>query len=147
MVLIQKRCQDQGIRIEKKLDTRLPLVKVDENQIQQVLLNVALNAIESMPGGGVLTVETRRYSDIDQREGSKVDYAEVLISDTGKGVGVEEINYIFSPFYSTKDDGTGLGLAVAYRIMKDHNGYIDVVNNREGGASFKIGIPMGAQEG
>ena len=142
MVLIQKRCQSQGIRIEQRLDSDLPVIKVDENQIQQVLLNVALNAIESMPEGGVLTVKSRRCTDIDKTRGSKIDYVEVAVSDTGGGLGQEEINYIFSPFYSTKDEGTGLGLAVAFRIMKDHNGYIYAENVGGGGARFRIGVPV-----
>lgn len=106
------------LTIRRELHDALPRVPVDEQQILQVLINIALNAVEAMPDGGTLTFRTSR---IDTAAGPAVGIA---IRDTGRGIGPEELKNIFKPFYTTKERGVGLGLAISQRIIREHGGAI-----------------------
>jgi signal transduction histidine kinase len=107
-------------------------VEVDEQQFMQVILNIALNAVESMPQGGALTFCTSsRESDI---EGS----ISVKISDTGIGINKKDLKDIFKPFFTTKERGVGLGLAICQKIIKEHGGSISVKSIPSGGTAFII---------
>jgi signal transduction histidine kinase len=106
------------LTIRRELHDALPRVPVDEQQILQVLINIALNAVEAMPDGGTLTFRTSR---IDTAAGPAVGIA---IRDTGRGIGPEELKNIFKPFYTTKERGVGLGLAISQRIIRAHGGAI-----------------------
>ncbi|MDD4241387.1 MAG: ATP-binding protein [Smithellaceae bacterium] len=106
------------ITIQQELHDALPPVRVDEQQILQVIINIALNAIEAMPDGGSLTFRTSR---IETGAGPAVG---ILIRDTGRGIGPEELKNIFKPFYTTKERGVGLGLAISQRIIREHGGAI-----------------------
>ncbi|HTP58257.1 MAG TPA: ATP-binding protein, partial [Spirochaetia bacterium] len=120
------------IRIEFALDQSLPLQWVDGGQLRQVFDNVLKNAVEAMPGGGLIRVSTT------EGDGEFV----VTISDTGPGIPEENLPKLFSPFFTTKKvgKGTGLGLSVCYGIVKMHGGTIQAANNPEGGASFTVRI-------
>jgi two-component system, NtrC family, sensor histidine kinase HydH len=122
----------EEITIIQELDKNLPDVEVDEQQFMQVILNIALNAIESMPQGGALTFCTSsRESDI---EGS----ISVKISDTGTGINKKDLKDIFKPFFTTKERGVGLGLAICQKIIKEHSGNISVKSIPSGGTAFLI---------
>jgi two-component system NtrC family sensor kinase len=120
------------VRTEADLDDALGLCKVDRRQIRQVFDNIIKNAIEAMPGGGSLTVESRKG----------VGQFTVSISDTGPGIPVENLPRLFSPFFTTKPagKGTGLGLVVSYGIVKMHGGTIVAANRPGGGARFEITV-------
>ena len=125
-----------NIRIERDLDEKLPQIWIDENQIEQVLMNIALNAAEAMKGEGSLSI----LSSLNQRG----DFVEVRIIDTGTGISKENLNKIFDPFFTTKDPqkGTGLGLSVSYGIIQKHQGDIVVESEIGKGTTFTIKLPV-----
>ncbi|HSK73317.1 MAG TPA: ATP-binding protein [Pyrinomonadaceae bacterium] len=117
-------------------------VSADRYFLRQVWLNIFQNASQAMPDGGKLSIEC---SGTEREDGN---FAVVRVSDTGKGIEAEHFDKIFDPFYTTKDigEGTGLGLAVAHRIIEEHGGAIEAANNAEGGATFSVYLPL-ANEG
>ncbi|MEW6718817.1 MAG: ATP-binding protein [Thermodesulfobacteriota bacterium] len=116
----------------------IPRVLADVSQLQQVFLNLFLNALDAMPEGGTLRVETRREGD-----GGPV---RIAIADTGKGIPEELIDKIFEPFFTTKVKGTGLGLAISRQLIEQHNGTIEAAGRAEGGTVFTIRIPAVSTE-
>lgn len=127
------------ITILKNLDPRLPKIMADPIQLQQVFMNLLLNAGDAMPGGGTLTVQTS----LIQEESPLL---RIRIADTGKGIDDSILNKIFLPFFTTKPKGTGLGLAITKRLVEQHGGSIYVTNNPEGGASFTIDLPIKSED-
>jgi signal transduction histidine kinase len=125
----------QHLRLKTDLKKDLPRVFADGDQLEQVFLNLLLNARDAMPDGGELSVRTL------QNNGSVA----VEITDTGVGIEEENLKKIFDPFFSTKPtgEGTGLGLAVCYGIVTAHNGKIEAASNKTGGTSFLITLPAG----
>lgn len=121
-----------NIAISRELQDGLPAVKVDEQQLLQVIINISLNAIEAMPGGGILTFRT---STIETGAGAAVG---ITIRDTGSGIGPDDIKNIFKPFYTTKERGVGLGLAICQKIIKEHGGSIRVKSLPGQGSIFFI---------
>jgi PAS domain S-box-containing protein len=125
-----------GISLEKEYDPSLPQVVVDSSLMEQVFMNVILNALDAMHGSGTLTVKTRRRD----------SWAEVEFSDTGTGMPEEILDKIFDPFFTTKDSsegmGMGLGLAVSYGIVKNHSGEILVSSQAGKGSVFSIRLPL-----
>ena len=122
----------ENITIVRELNHNLPAVEVDEQQFMQVILNIALNAIESMPQGGTLTFRT---SNIEFGAEGAIS---ITIRDTGSGINKEEIKNIFKPFFTTKKRGVGLGLAICQRIIKEHGGIIRVKSIPAQGTVFFI---------
>jgi signal transduction histidine kinase len=128
----------------------LPPVKGDRDRLQQVLFNLILNAIESMPDGGALRVETsevtRRRPGLELAPEQPVVVVE--IADTGPGIPPEVRDRIFEPFYTSKrgQGGSGLGLAVSHGIVKEHDGWIEIDDNPGGGALFRVCLPAGDAE-
>ncbi|WP_417913614.1 sensor histidine kinase [Candidatus Electronema sp. JM] len=132
--LVQNMLTIGNIRTKLALAENLPQLCLDEHQIQQVLVNMLINAIQAMPPGGVLSVSTRLLPEQHM--------AEIEISDTGKGIPPELINHIFDPFFTTKDEGgTGLGLWVSYGIIKNHGGEIHVKSTVNKGTTFTVTLP------
>ena len=130
-------------RSETNLECQLPktlIVRGDEDQLQQVFLNILINAIQSMEKNGKLMV-----SSIEVRE-DDMNFVDIRIQDSGKGIPEENIQKIFDPFFSTKQGqgGTGLGLSVAREIMKQHGGYIRVESKVNHGSTFHILLPLSA---
>lgn len=115
------------------------MVDADRNFLRQVLLNVCLNGLQAMPSGGRLRIECA--GDVAHRDGRS--FVALRIKDTGKGIAPENLDHIFDPFHTTKEpgQGTGLGLTVSHRIIKEHGGWIEAANNAEGGAIFTIYLP------
>jgi PAS domain S-box-containing protein len=130
--LIQYDKKAKGISIIKELPPDLPDIVIDANQLSQVFVNLILNAIDAMPDGGTLTVRSFMKS------GSVV----IQFKDTGNGISKEDISKIFDPFYTTKEKGTGLGLAVSYNIIKKMNGTLAVESKVGKGTTFTIMLPM-----
>ncbi|HOI88913.1 MAG TPA: response regulator [Candidatus Rifleibacterium sp.] len=128
-------------------DLQLPVV-ADVGQLEQVLMNLAINARDAMPGGGTLTIEVAR-AEFDVLSSFQISelppgaYAMIAVSDTGCGISSENVSRIFEPFFTTKDKGgTGLGLAVSYGIIKQHGGSIWVYTEAGRGTTFKIYLPL-----
>jgi two-component system sensor histidine kinase AtoS len=122
------------IKIVKKVDADLPRTMADPMQLQQIFVNLLVNSVDSMPDGGSLTVET------SYEPARKL--IQVSISDTGTGIRREYMDKIFEPFFTTKAHGTGLGLPITKRLIEQNNGDISVDNNPNGGAIFKVSLPL-----
>ena len=147
------RLVGEQISIEWNLGRDTNIVCVDPGQIEQVLLNLAINARDAMPQGGELTVTTRNrhLEDIDKKRHPWVgpgEYVELSVSDTGVGMDDDTIERIFEPFFSTKgkQDRSGLGLAVVYGIIKQHKGYIHVFSEVGQGTTFQVYLPVTQDE-
>jgi len=131
----------KNIQIVKNYTENLPLVNINISQVEQVFLNIILNALEAMPQGGTLTISTRLKEDNPPPYTKMV---EISITDTGIGMKKEILDHLFEPFFTTKEigKGTGLGLSVAYGIIEKHNGKIYGESEGEGkGAKFVILLP------
>ncbi len=132
--LLDQPCRANGIALTWELATGLPLVSVVPDRIKQVFLNLLLNAIEAMPAGGQLSVRTVRT---DRPDGIRVEFR-----DTGLGIAPEALPRLFEPFYTTKPKGSGLGLFISYRIVKEHGGTIAVNSQPGGGSTFAVWLPL-----
>ena len=125
------------IHPEIDLDPRLPSIQADPEQLKRALQNLALNALDAMPGGGTLRIETRQYNSTVLLE----------VSDTGQGLTKEECARLFTPYYTTKQHGTGLGLAIVQSVVSDHGGSISVESVPGRGATFRIELPVSRAAG
>jgi two-component system NtrC family sensor kinase len=135
LLLIGHQMDLQGVEVEKKLDPGLPPLYCDPGQVQQALLGILMNAVEVMPHGGRLGIESQY--DPARRLGR------VAISDEGPGISPDVLPHIFEPFFTTKeeDKGTGLGLAIALGIVQQHGGTIEVKSNAQKGTTFTVLLP------
>ncbi len=135
------------IRVHHELSPRLLRVRADRGQLEQVMLNLFINASDAMPSGGDLYLRSRLVSHNDlqgrQYEPKPGDYVQVQVRDTGSGMDEATQRRIFEPFFTTKglSGGTGLGLASVYGTVKAHGGYVDVTSRPEGGATFTLSLP------
>ena len=147
---ILDRTISKKIQIKKSLASDLWTVEADPSQIEQVLLNICINARDAMPNGGKITMTTENfhftgreinYSHLGIKKG---EYVKISISDTGEGIPLEIQNKIFDPFFTTKDadKGTGLGLSMAYGVIKTHEGHINMESTLGKGTTFEILLPM-----
>ncbi len=138
--LISEQCNKQKVELTGKYCNKLPLVYVDRERIRQGFLNVVINAIQAMPEGGRLTVETNVYRpDSTPVKGQCIM---ITISDTGIGISNAHKDRIFDPFFTTHSDGTGLGLSITHSIIKEHNGSIWVDSDQGKGTKFTILLPQ-----
>jgi two-component system NtrC family sensor kinase len=133
LFLVDNQLLDNHIKYQIDYAPDLPQVMAVSDQIQQVLLNLVLNAMEAMPGGGNLLITTR----------ASKDEVEILVEDSGPGIAPQDRERIFEPFVSTKDGGTGLGLAVSYGIISAHGGSLGIVEGAGTGACFRVSLPIG----
>jgi hypothetical protein len=132
--LLEHQLQKSGIQLKTDLEADLPAVHGNAGKLQQVCLNLFLNARDAMSGGG--TLEVRTWS---QGSGARIE-----IADTGHGIAPEHVHRIYDPFFTTKAarKGTGLGLSVTYGIIQEHGGSIEVSNRHSGGAIFRLELPL-----
>ncbi len=122
------------ITVAKNYDTSLPKTMADPQQLQQVFMNLLLNAADAMQDGGKITVQTSHY-----QSGQSLH---IQIVDTGAGIDEAVVDKIFQPFFTTKPQGTGLGLAITKRLIEQHGGRINVKNNHTKGVAFTIALPI-----
>ena len=118
-------------RLEREIEAGLPTVRVDRDQLLQVLHNLVRNGLEAIGGRGTVRVSARR-------EG---DGVAIAVSDDGPGIHREDLSRVFEPYFTTKEAGTGLGLAVAQRIVEEHGGRIEVTSSPGHGATFTVRLP------
>ncbi|UCC39081.1 MAG: PAS domain S-box protein, partial [Candidatus Aminicenantes bacterium] len=139
LLLIGHQISLENIKLEKKLDAHLPFVRADFDKIQQVLINIIMNAIQAMPDGGNLTIRTSVAKSIKIGEALK-DAVRIDIGDTGVGILKENLNKLFTPFFTTKEKGkgVGLGLPVVHGIIEQHKGKIEVDSEPDVGTTFTI---------
>lgn len=130
--LMARQLEQRGVQVALDLAPDLPAVHAVSNQIQQVFINLILNAFDAMPEGGMLWIVGR-----GMRDG-----VELLFEDSGPGVPPEQRASIFEPFVSTKEGGTGLGLTVSYNIVTAHGGLLELVQGRGRGACFRVFLPL-----
>ena len=139
---LDHQIQRQGVKVVKGLKDNLPIVTGDSDQLQQVFLNLILNAIQSMPQGGELRIgASSKWISREGIEDGQREYVVVSVRDTGLGMEKEVVQNIFNPFFTTKDTGTGLGLMVSQGIVQDHEGWIEVESEIGEGSLFKIYLP------
>ncbi len=131
---LESRFGKEGIKLAKSLDPTLPKITGDQAQLTQVLVNLVVNAIQSMPKGGQLTIQTIALD----------THVSLIIQDTGTGMTEEVMKQIFLPFFTTKEigQGTGLGLSVVHGIITSHGGTINVTSNIGEGSRFEIRLPF-----
>jgi signal transduction histidine kinase len=123
-----------GIEIKTSLAENLPEIIGDRARLEEVFLNLFINAADAMNGKGLLTITTKLTSN---------NSIKVLVSDTGEGIDKEQLQHIFEPFFTTKEPGkgTGLGLSIVYGIIKKHNGLIEAESEPGKGTTFIISLP------
>lgn len=134
LVLTRKQAAFDDVAVVQNLTKDIPAINVDKDQMQQVFINLILNAMQATDSGGKISVST---SFIPEDE-----VVEIEISDTGKGISSENIEKIFDPFFTTRESGTGLGLAIAHGIIERHGGSIDVNSNPGSGTTFTIRLAI-----
>lgn len=132
----------EEIKIKKSLTPNLPLIKCDENQISTALSNLIENAIESMEGKGVLNLRTSIIEKVEDEPIKIKRYVEIRIEDTGKGMSDEQIKNLFKPFYTTKKNGTGLGLVITQKIIEVHQGKIEISSKIGVGTIITVLLPV-----
>jgi len=130
--LLRPELDNRGIRVEENLSKKLPLAPIDPAQIKQVLVNLCKNAMHAMTRGGVLTLCTE----------ARDEGVCLIVSDTGGGIPADLLNRIFEPFYTTKKKGSGLGLMIVQRIVREHGGRIQLESNVGQGTTFRIWLPL-----
>jgi len=134
LALTRKKLQHNNVQVELHLASNLPPVNAMSDQIAQVFLNLIVNAAEAMSEGGQLRIASR----------ANAGQVEVTFADTGPGIAPEDLAHIFEPFYTTKDSGTGLGLAVSLSIVESHGGTLSVESTPGHGATFTVRLPAAA---
>lgn len=131
--LMSVHITDSNVIVKEELDPSAPEIQADQDQLEQVLRNIVLNALQAMPGGGVLTVSTGR---------GPGGGAYMSVTDTGTGIAKENLERIFLPFVTTKTKGTGLGLSVVQKIVENHGGRIEVASELGKGSTFTVFLPQ-----
>jgi two-component system sensor histidine kinase HydH len=130
--LIRMDAESVGVRVKIEVDNEMPLVPADQDKLNQVFLNLFLNSIQAMEGGGQLTIRLAT-------QGQNVLFT---VKDTGCGVKKEDLPRVFDPYFTTKPEGTGLGLALSLKIIEEHGGAISFANEPDGGATVVVSLPF-----
>jgi two-component system, NtrC family, sensor kinase len=138
LCILKNEFQLHHITVEKKLSKDIPMFALDVSLMQQVFVNLLLNAMEAIQDNGMISVSSQIGADRDA--------VEVVVEDTGCGIPMDIIDKMFDPFFSTKPQGTGLGLAVSYGIVQNHKGSIRVSSNPGEGARFTVELPVSFEE-
>ena len=131
--LVAAQMRERGVEVQVSIPANLPKIRAVSAQLQQVFLNLILNAYDAMPEGGVLKISAHK----------RKDKVQISFQDSGSGIPMEYRASIFEPFVSTKEGGTGLGLTVSYNIVSAHGGVLEYVSTDEPGACFRVTLPIG----
>lgn len=134
--LLRTKCEQKSLTILSSFDSAIPCIQADTKKLSQAFLNLVLNAFEASEEGGSLRVSSHCLLD------AETPLLQVTIEDEGSGISPEDLDDLFKPFFTTKPQGTGLGLTNVKRIVDMHKGWIDVTNRKDGGASFHVNLPI-----
>jgi len=134
VVLTNKQAAFKDLTLIYQPGADLPPVQLDKGQIQQSIMNLIINAVEATDSGGTISISTTYKPELAT--------IEIAVSDTGEGISKTDLVRIFDPFYTTKDNGNGLGLAITHGIIEQHNGTIDVDSQPGRGTTFTIKLPV-----
>ena len=134
LLLTKKQCQQRQVEVSLEVADDLPSLMLVPDRMQQVFLNLVLNALDAMPEGGRLQMITR-----DTRDPMGVC---ILFVDSGRGIAPDVVPRVFDPFYTTKPEGLGLGLYVTRNIVEEHGGHVEVESQVEEGTTFKVWLPV-----
>ncbi len=141
--LVRQRCENDRIEFIEKYHDNLPSVFADGNQLEQVLINLVINALDAMGAGGKLTIEAcRSCKPLLAKQNPNSALIEIRVTDTGPGIPKENLKSIFDPFFTTKPNGVGLGLSIVFRIVHEHGGEVLVESNPGEGTTFIIAMPQ-----
>jgi len=132
LALLDREIADRDILVERELSEALPKILADRAQLQQAFYNIIRNAIQAMRAGGILRVQT------ELRDGQ----VSISFTDTGPGIPAEQMGRIFEPYFTTKETGSGLGLMIVQRIVREHGGTIEVESHGGRGTTFRIKLPV-----
>lgn len=135
--LVSQDAQSREIQLRFTINPALPTIQADPDRLTQVLLNLYLNAIHAIGRQGTITVEASECS---------AERVKIVVADSGKGIAAEQLEAIFTPYFTTKADGTGLGLAVVQNIVEQHGGTIQVASVEGKGAVFTLWLPTKAKQ-
>ena len=136
LTLLGPEIDNRGVALEQQFCDELPSVPLDEVQVKQALVNLVKNAVQAMTNGGTLSVATL----------ADPDGVWVHVADTGGGISQEKMNRIFQPYFTTKEKGTGLGLMIVQRIIREHGGRIELESNTGEGTMFRLWFPLTEQQ-
>ena len=139
--ILETEAKEKGVEITRDFALNLPRVWIDREQMKQVFMNLILNAIQAMGEGGSLFISTRLTSRNDT--GHPGQFVQVEVRDTGVGIPPENIDHIFDPFFTSKEEGSGLGLSISHQIVQEHGGYVTVESKVGVGTTFFINLPIG----
>jgi len=140
LTLVRPEAEAHGVALEAKLPPETPTARADCSRLHRALLNLLLNGIQAMPGGGTLTLTGRAVR--GDGDGADGGWVEIAVSDTGVGIAREDLGRIFEPYFTTKPGGTGLGLALAHRIVEEHGGTLTAESaGADRGATFRVRLP------
>jgi signal transduction histidine kinase len=142
--LVQEQLKSRGLQLEHKLYASDDMIQGDASLLHQVFVNFYLNAFDSMEAGGVLTIRTHNtgQASLFELANHTPSWIQIEVHDTGQGIPKDELVKIFDPFYTSKSEGTGLGLSVAYNIIQEHGGTVDVESHVGIGTKFTILLPV-----
>jgi signal transduction histidine kinase len=141
--LMESQYRKHDIRIETSLADDIPDIVFDNQQIQQVFVNILLNAMQAMPQGGTVRVE----SHVEQDPKKPHRRLCIIISDSGVGIAKEDFPKIYDPFFTTKPEGTGLGLSIAHKILEQHHAVIEAKSRVGQGTTFILRFPIDERSG
>ncbi|MDH3443923.1 MAG: ATP-binding protein [Deltaproteobacteria bacterium] len=139
--ILESQAKDCDVKIARDFSADLPKAWIDREQLKQVFMNLILNAIQAMRGGGSVLLATRVSAGGDGN--ALLPCVQVEIRDTGIGIPEENLEHIFDPFFTNKDGGSGLGLSISHQIVKEHGGRILVLSKIKEGTSFIVNLPLG----
>ena len=135
--MIEPECQRLGVRVERHYQTENYTFEADRDLLYRAIVNLLSNALQAMPDGGTLSLDTVLFN------GKKgPPQLELRIADTGPGIPPEALKKIFNPFFTTREKGTGLGLAIVQTIIDTHNGEIEVISGEGEGTTIVIRLPL-----
>jgi signal transduction histidine kinase len=139
--ILETQAKEKSVEIVRRFGHDLPKVWIDREQMKQVFMNVILNAIQAMQDGGSIVIATSLSA---RSDGELIrEYVQIEIRDTGVGIPEENLEHIFDPFFTSKDEGSGLGLAVSHQIVQEHGGFMTVESQLGKGTAFFVHVPIG----
>jgi signal transduction histidine kinase len=139
--ILETEAKEKAVEIKRDFALNLPRIWIDREQMKQVFMNLILNAIQAMGEGGSIFIATRLASGNDP--GHAGQFVQVEVRDTGVGIPPENLDHIFDPFFTSKEEGSGLGLSISHQIVQEHGGYVTVESKVGSGTTFFINLPIG----